>query len=379
MKKVICAVLLAGSIFPQISLACDDILKPPPGQRSLLYSKDFNYDSFARDCAIQDRYREITNSLAKFGINVEDITRYKALRFINESDYQRNLAGSQKPLEQIYDPAPVTWNIWEDGITSVLKKYGQPGVLLQKNTLDAAAIADINKLLMMEDGVSLKDSKISSTRSPGTYRTYTDNSAGYCSLDPNELSRSDLDTAIGTNLEFQDRFETAIGTKFKNFVAFKGGKWPEMASMNAGIDIRRNACGKDLNFDFVTYTPGNMVEYQVDWTRIFIEEVLASYRRKKPLLAPTEFSALIQRWIVSIHPFVDGNGRTSRGVQDVITHSFKLPYVPAGSLQNDALSSLWYYTENTYGEVEKMMTFLEGCVDSYERGGQISYDCKVSK
>ncbi len=176
--------------------------------------------------------------------------------------------------------------------------------------------------------------------------------------------------------QFQKRFENKIGQSFVSFVKTKNGKWPEKATMDTGMNARDYACGPQLSHSFMYYTPGYMVEHQMDWLRIFVEEVLKSYKKGQPLLAPTELAAIVQKWIVSVHPFVDGNGRTSRGIQDIITRSFGVPFTPAGALQNDALETLENYLQKTYTETDKMLSFLESCAQSLQSGKALDYRCK---
>lgn len=369
MKKLLASFLVVGAVMPVSAWACDDYLKT--SSAGLMGA-----DSFRRDCDFQDRYARVKETFARYGRNVEDVTEYKALRFIGSQVYTTNLQTKKLPPQMIYEPAPATWQIWESGVDQVVQRFGRKDSLLDQNTIKAETISFINKSLMEKDGVSLKDKEISSKTEFGVYRSYTDNSSGYCIDASPSDQRRQLDESRASVARFQAAFENRVGKSFVSLVTSKKGKWPEKASMDPGMIYRDNACGKSLTNSFMYYSPGYMVENQIDWIRIFAEEVLKSYKVGQPMLAPTEFAAIVQKWVVSVHPFVDGNGRTSRGVQDIITRSFGVPFAPTGTLQNDALETLDIYVQNTYRETDKMLGFLEYCASTLQSGRDLDYRCK---
>lgn len=369
MKKLLASLILISSTLPVVAKACDDILlKSSAGL--------FGTKSFAQDCDFQNRYAQVKSIFSKYGKNVEDVTEYKALRFISQQDYLRNLQGKQLAPQKIYDPAPQTWEIWESGIDQAMKMYGAKNSLLQRNYIQADTISYMNKILMERGNVSLKDKEISSQASLGVFRSYTDNSSGYCMGEDSTEQNRALRNVRSSIAQFQSNFENRVGQSFVSLVKSKNGKWPEKASMDTGVNARDYACGRQLTHSFMYYTPGYMVENQIDWVRIFVDEVLKSYKKGQPMLAPTELAAIVQKWIVSIHPFVDGNGRTSRGIQDIITRSFSVPFTPAGTLQNDALETLETYIQKTYYETDKMLKFLESCAQNLQTGRALDYRCK---
>lgn len=364
------AILVSISVFlPLSALACDSMLR---NTSAGLMGKE----SFKKDCEFQDRYDRVKNIFSQYGRNIEDVTEYRALRFINQQDYLRNLQGAQVAPQKIYNPAPATWVIWSTGVDEAVRLYGKKKDLLKTNNVRPQTIAYLNKILMERDGVSVKDKAFSEGATIGVYRNYMTNSSGYCITNTSVDQKSALDSVKQSVANFQKKFEKVTGKNFKAFVASKGGTWVEMATMDPGMNVNENSCGPNLNSSFMKYTEGFKVEHQITWLTAFVDEVLASYRKGQPLLAPLEFSAIVQKWIVSIHPFVDGNGRTSRGVQDIITSSFSLPFVPAGTLQNDVLTPLETYIRDTYRETERMLNFLENCADQLSRGKSLNYQCK---
>lgn len=51
-------------------------------------------------------------------------------------------------------------------------------------------------------------------------------------------------------------------------------------------------------------------------------------------LSPVDFIADLQRRYISMHPFGDGNGRTSHFLQDIVMRALDLPFAPTGSLRD---------------------------------------------
>ena len=61
--------------------------------------------------------------------------------------------------------------------------------------------------------------------------------------------------------------------------------------------------------------------------------------QKQELIHPVELAALVHLRLVTIHPFIDGNGRTTRLIMNFILHKhgypmFNIPYVNRSSYYN---------------------------------------------
>ena len=56
-----------------------------------------------------------------------------------------------------------------------------------------------------------------------------------------------------------------------------------------------------------------------------LDDFFAWYNKEKNRLHPVELAALVHLKFVSIHPFTDGNGRTSRIMMNFVLHKNKLP------------------------------------------------------
>ncbi|AZZ36812.1 hypothetical protein CIK05_08425 [Bdellovibrio sp. qaytius] len=320
---------------------------------SAAFSCDQAIEKFARDCSLQDRLSAIRKTYAAQGINVDEIGEYKALRFIDRNSWEKSKRLSITPLN-IYDPAPITWKIWEGGIDSILKSPPE----LNKETF-----AKINTVLLTDGTTSIKDKITDQSKMPGEFRAKGDKTVGFCV----DFGRTDMYRTMIRNSEismerYLTHWETETGVRFSDVVKKENGPDPRDANMNAEIRMTRDSCGNGSGMS-VYYSPSKDVKDQIEWIRIFIKTNLEAFQQNNAKIAPVELAAVVQKWFVSIHPFADGNGRTSRAVQDLIMHNFALPFVPGGDLQNDATEEVEIYIENTYKSLELMLSVLEQCVD----------------
>jgi Fic family protein len=130
------------------------------------------------------------------------------------------------------------------------------------------------------------------------------------------------------------------------------------------------------------YSKSKNVPHLMESFLQYFNQNLNDIMEHKTHLAPIEFAADAQRRYVQIHPFHEGNGRISRYLQDMITLTFGLPFIPGGLLQNDVLTPQDEYREQTYHQVETILFLLEQCLHEYQEHKKtnglspISFSCR---
>lgn len=336
MKKIILTtsiLLLAGPLF-----ACDAMLRP-----------------FARDCRIQDRLARLSASYQSRRQNVNDVAEYRVMRFIDRYYWEQAKTNHTAP-ENIFQPAPTTWEVWNHGIHTLFDR-NLKGALFGTVRLDNATLSRMNTVLLTDGTTSIKDPNTDQKKAPGEFRQAGDTGVGFCN--PSNYDSDTLSTRSKQSMErLQQKWEQDVGATLQSIVQRARGPLPEQASMAAAPFVdRRYAC----NGTWVSYVPSEMVGANLSWIRTFLETNLGLFRQSKAVLAPIALAAVVQKWFVSVHPFSDGNGRTSRAVEDLILANFGLPYVPTGDLQDDAMAEAETYIENTYVRMEAMLGVLERC------------------
>lgn len=108
------------------------------------------------------------------------------------------------------------------------------------------------------------------------------------------------------------------------------------------------------------YAPGELVkdemETYVKWLNKWLERV------DQGKANPIETAARAAQHLVSIHPFRDDNGRTSRLVMDYILQRSSLPPAAVG---NDVLYGIFAFAQNGANPTTATNSVLEGIKDSY--------------
>ncbi|MBC7420626.1 MAG: Fic family protein [Bdellovibrio sp.] len=203
-----------------------------------------------------------------------------------------------------------------------------------------------------------------------------DMAVGYCSN-----GKKDESIAITISDEsmrrFQKKWETNVGKVFSEVVLETSGVAAKSdAHFVAGMHMGPKRCDRmNSNSIYVFYAASPEVLTRVGWFNSFVKKNVQLYAQNKAAVAPIEFAAVAQKWFIALHPFADGNGRTSRAVQDILLAHLGLPFAPSGDLQDDATAELESYVELTYQKTEAMLTVLETCAEGIT-AGHVSFACK---
>jgi prophage maintenance system killer protein len=122
----------------------------------------------------------------------------------------------------------------------------------------------------------------------------------------------------------------------------------DVGAQDAGLTLRQQADG--LMTAVIAYPPEQTVQGHLD-------EFLAWYVEAVNTLDPTELAATAQRRLVSIHPFLDGNGRVSRLVMDDALQRAGLPPALVADPNADIMVSDSAWTQEVRaGVVEAYLT-----------------------
>jgi len=329
------------------SFGCDDILK-----------MDSN-NNIKRECAIQDRYRKVKAIFNNYNLDINEVSEYRAIRFIDRYSWNKNIYAGNPFPRWIYKPMPTTWDVWNNGIKLLFEnKKNYP-----ENLLNLNYISYMNKVLLTDGKTSIKDLNTADLKPGKIRKTIFGPDVGFCSK-ANKHSTNKLLRSIKTaSQSYMKSWEVKAGITIKKLVKEYKGKSSRKADLVTGMILRSNTC-KSGKGNFLYYVSSNKVKRKLNWLNIFLHYNLDKYSQGKVIIPPIELAAIIQKIFVSIHPFADGNGRTSRALQNMILEKMDMPFAPAGDLQNDVLEKPIIYVDNTYLKTESMLTFLESCADN---------------
>ena len=106
-----------------------------------------------------------------------------------------------------------------------------------------------------------------------------------------------------------------------------------------------------------------------------MEELIQHYEAKKTQLHPVELAADIHAELVGIHPFIDGNGRTSRLVMNLILLRAGFPIA---NISGDRATRLDYYNTLNASHIDHHDEPFRILVAKYVRDGLFRYLAMVS-
>lgn len=99
---------------------------------------------------------------------------------------------------------------------------------------------------------------------------------------------------------------------------------------------------------------------------------------------PGEVAYIVQQFFVHVHPFYDGNGRTSRLLQEALLAVFGMPHGASGDLMAiDLMITQDDYYKLAMSKNHDLLNRVQYCIEQVYRqadpGEQIPYDCRIIK
>lgn len=340
-------ILIVFSIsFSWSTLSCPDFLKKYPDE-----------------CELSDRYLSLKkNVYDEYNINMDYLTGYRARRLIDKEVWEKEQDRIRCRPERAYLPDPDVWINWEKGAMAVsnilLDEKLAPANERNLNLISRERIEDINTQSVNIDIMGWMATTLKGA-SPGRIRQsshevpgFTFNCVGAAVKKHHMENVNDFDLLDDNG----DPLVTAIYHACPNGDTVQG---------------------------VLSYTATSNVEPELKKLISFVNENINKFRlgTNKPDYSPLDFIADTQRWFVAIHPFGDGNGRTSRFLQDYLLAKFGLPYAPSGNLQYDVLLNKEEYRELFKEEMKKTVEELNSCRSEFREVGldkldDLSCECR---
>lgn len=302
--------------------------------------------SFARDCELLQsfpkelelcqRYQALKLGYSNHGLNIEDISFYKALRVLTPRDYE---ASGYLPWKA-YEPAPLTWVYWERGnaiikaLNSKMEAFRQGNVqfeitkeLLSKIHLSTMPASLLGKVPGVVNSASMSLKVIPK---PGQLRNTSFNvfPPGFST---NKLESSQIEA-----------IQELRGEDGRPYIAIDPSQTYVFYLATERVDAELGALLKDLN------------------------QGLAKFENRTSTESPIGFASRVQRKYVAIHPFHEGQGRMSRWIQDLIFLRLGLPFITGGSLQEDVTTRSGHYEVATEAALNQTLSQLQLCLNPFE-------------
>lgn len=343
-----------------------------------------------KECQLQRQYQTLQTRAAQFGISLENISVFQALRFIGRSYYiqaryndtpvpliyQRRDSMYELPIEQRSD------EIWLNFQTGISQLEGwRRRVMEEKHALT------LDDLKVIHSGFYQKSDETgdhSREPHPGDIKPPYKNDIAWWWLDSDEERQRVQQQVESANAYYRD-----LGL-IPNVVSGEGefigdpmivkkvnDKWGVFSGdSNASVAHMRNLLGFMNGMMKQARSGGHMI-----WRQ----------GTKTVMMTPAELAFVVQQYFVSVHPFYEGNGRISRFLQELILTSFGLPPGSSGDLMaNDALTASYEYYQLGIEKTGEQIEAVGKCLDSYSSAlawqsgrlrdvdaAKLEYDCRL--
>ena len=305
---------------------------------SSAFACDSLLQSYPFECSLQDNYQGVKATLkSDFDVDAENTVAYRALRLIDQDEYDKQKFQVNFMPWKIYEPAPSTWIMWEQGawmVDQMVADHSRRGI-----TIDD--IEALNKVLISKEMMSTL-SKLKFNK-PGRIRTAINFLPPGAEFKCDQNPMSEDDYQLITNYDLKD-YEGNPLMKFHSAKKCKQGGYGGVIWYLGSSKVRKELQRwvDHFNTQFQKYIDGDQADQ-----------------------SPIEFIVDAQRWFIAIHPFGDGNGRTSRFIQDMFLKKLGLPFMPTGRIS--MLSTRDQYIRNSKKEIEKNVKYLNSCLVNYQK------------
>lgn len=294
-------------------------------------------------CELHDQYEELKQQLENRGLKpATRIGNIMAPRFINMPDWLAKRDQTAIRAWTIYDPAPVTWGNW-DKTAQVVDQNAREiytsgtfrpltkdwlkqiqGVALTDLTYDSGKFrtgGEIGLAIKRENALTAEQvravNQISYPRVDNRERGLTSFIPTICLEDQSE--------------QFRENYKWSYAER--SSINLSDWKPVEVTTFFKADDGQAKQCG------FVDYAPLYEVGPQLKLWFAYINQALKSWGSPRPEGDPIFIASRAQRWLIAIHPFSAGNGRTSRLVMDWLLESLGLPAPIVTNMNNDIYST----------------------------------------
>lgn len=322
--------------------------------------------AYPRECEMNDEYSRLKETFHnEHGLNIEYLTGYRAQRLIDRKVWEEEADRIRCRPEKAYLPSPDVWINWEKGAqfmneALIDQKLRGENFSLDQSFIEAININSVNIKVMSGFSAMIKGARPGKIRAPGD-------------LAPSFLLKCWKDEITRTDLEVLDDYD----------LKDSAGN-PLVSTYSLLISESITECpGTDSISGHIYYTPSDQVGLELNKLMSFADEKFNEFIRGSgsPDYSPMDFIADFQRWFVAIHPFGDGNGRTSRFLQDYLLSKFGLPFAPGGRIQNDVLMEKGAYQNLFKDEMELTIEMLKGCEEEIKAIGtstpeDLSCECR---
>lgn len=358
--------------------------------------KEAYQEKLANECDLSKKYKTLNEKLqTKNKVSLTDISEYQAIRFVQRSWLSR-AESDKKPIEIIYQifktqyalpyekQSAAVWDDWAVGI-----KQLEPMVDAFKNgeTFNIIDLKKIHRGLFPFFPMIDEHGDFAHNPNPGVLKpTASDESDTYWwSFRTAEEASAALAVVQNENEKY----------KRLGLVTPAPAGLPDYVSHI--LDVREWTDRDDSSKKVTAITSGSAVvnRQNIELILNMIDTLMKQARSgqhmvwKNILFTPAQLAYFVQQVYVRVHAFYEGNGRTSRFLQELILMSFNLPHGASGDLMDiDVLTESGEYYDKAIKANFDLLAKMKKCYEEYKEiapqtdarqidQSKLSYGCRI--
>ncbi|MGZ3690548.1 MAG: Fic family protein [Pseudobdellovibrio sp.] len=380
-----------------ISNSCSLMQVPVPAELGLSADAIATYQAKLKsECWWTQAYAQLKDQLqVRYGVNIENVSEYQAMRFVRRVDYE-NSKKNEIPVEKTYqilksqydlpnDQKPSTiWDNWIKGI-SILPNYAdrvKKGEDFDFESLKRVHVGFFQLSNEVGDYAHIPDEGV--MKPPADEDNYwwsfdTEEDYDHAQVIVNTINAQYQQLGLAPNTDGNDELNDVLDIREavkleppgkENVIEYVQAIYAGNTKMN--LTHLKNI----LNFANTMMKQALQNKHLV-WNGQF-------------LMTPLEVALLTQKFYVGVHPFSEGNGRTSRFLQELILTLMNMPHGSSGDLMDfDVLTTFPDYYQTAMTANIKLMQTIKSCFDGYAANPPSSfittdqkavpYSCRILK
>lgn len=329
----------------------------------------------------------------QYQLRSEQITEYQALRFVKRIDFE-NSKKFQTPVELTYQihkeqyllpneqKSSVIWDNWT---------LGMQNLAVEKQALLSGQLFDLAKLKKIHVGFFQLDPETGDAANipyPGVLKAQQMQDNYWWELKNEEVQGAQQSALIQNQLFYSLGFMTQFKETYLNKL------------LDVRQVVKRQTDPAKVNVIEYVYaiyggqTRANPINLQniLGFMNSMLSQGIQNQHMvwRGKLMTPVEIAYLTQKFYVILHPFFEGNGRTSRFLQELILTSLDMPYGSSGDLmESDVLSLFDDYYAQAMNANNQLMQTMNSCLNEYDslkdknpalaQQGLLNYNCRILK
>jgi hypothetical protein len=328
-----------------------------------------------RECELSKIQKSLEEKVNSFNLGLDQITVYQAMRYVQRSFFTR-AESENTPVQLIYQKLKTDYSKPNSEKSTEIWDNFQAGIKQLSNAVDTSSFGvplNLERLKKIHAGfytISDEIGDFSHVPNPGQLKPAAYNPNHWWKFKSVEEATDAQKIIDELNANYEQLgLLTHYDTKNDPYINFVLSVRP---TADGGLAIHSG--DERVNPELIN----NLFT--------FLNSMLDAGLNNKPmirnnqLMTPGELAYLAQQFYVGVHPFHEGNGRTSRFLQELILTLFELPHGSSGDLMDiDVLTDHKTYYQKAIEANFKLFSEVEQCLSEYKnlpinRKNVVSYD-----